>query len=97
MMEADNWRRGRRHVRNDGEDKKRGVRNNFERSPTKKGNKRRLTPDGAFLLCVALVTFHLILIGSPCHFAPIDLSSADRPRTREGQVHIFMPLLSHHM
>lgn len=44
MMEADNWRRGRRHVRNDGEDKKRGVRNNFERSPTKKGNKRNFSP-----------------------------------------------------
>lgn len=37
--------------------KKRGVRNNFERSPTKKGNKRRLTPDGAFLLCLAALPF----------------------------------------
>lgn len=91
MMEADNWRRGRRHVRNDGEDKKRGVRNNFERSPTKKGNKRNFSP------VFGCVTFHLILIGSSCHFAPIDLSSADRPRTRERQMHIFMPLLSHHM
>ena len=38
MMEGDNWRRGRRHVRNDGEGKERVMRNNFERSPTKTGN-----------------------------------------------------------
>lgn len=57
MMEGDNWRRGRRHVRNDGEGKERVMRNNFERSPTKTGNSQ----------WAGLFSFHLIQSVSLCH------------------------------
>lgn len=64
-MEGDNWRRGRRHVRNDGEGKERVMRNNFERSPTKTGNSQR----------AGLFSFHLIQSVSLCH----DWASFSRP------------------